>query len=92
MRNKLLKVDKKNKEIMHFRLHLSLLLFSLIAFDNSYLWLLIIRPIWGYICNYIEGFSYELHEKFSNILKKELGGYYLQCYKASKSLAILHSE
>ena len=84
--------DKKNYGITHFGLHPKLLPNSRVAFDNLHNRLSNVRKFWDYVRNHVDVHGYDLQEKFTNILKKELSDYYVQCHDAGKSLAVMHGE
>jgi len=84
--------DRKNYGITHFGLHPKLLPNSRVAFDNLHNRLSNVRQIWDYIRNYVNVYGYDLQSKFTNILRKELSDYYVQCHDTGKSLAVMHGE
>ena len=77
---------------MHFGFHSSLILLSSIGFNNLYTKLSIRQSILDYIRTCIDGYGYYIQEKFSEILKKKIGDYYVNCFRTCKNLAYMHSK
>jgi len=45
-----------------------------------------------FIRSYIEGYSYDLNEKFSEILSSSVGAYYIECFETGKNLSCMYGE
>ena len=75
---------------MYFSIYPNNLQNSAIAFNCLHCRLSIGRGILQFIRKYLEGYSYNLNEKFCEILRKNIVDYYVECYKTGKSLACIH--
>ena len=84
--------DKDNFGVTHFGINPSLLPLSSIGFDNMHTRFSNVRSIWTYVRDYVESYGYNLQNKFSTLLKLQIGEYYIDCHDTGKSLAVMHGE
>ena len=84
--------DENNYGITHFGIHPNDLQNSAIGFDCLHSRLSSGRGILSFIRKYLEGYGYDLNEKFGVILRKTIGEYYVECYETGKSLACMHGQ
>jgi hypothetical protein len=84
--------DEFNYGITHFGISPNDLPNSKIAFDCLHSRLSTGRAILGFIRKYLDGYGYNLNNKFCDVIRTRIGDYYVECYETFKSLACMHGE
>lgn len=83
---------EENFGVTYFGIPSNLLKLSNVRFDILHLKLLIIKKIITFIRSFLIKNNNEAREKFSKILDKVWGKFYLDYYDINKNLNVLHSE